>query len=956
MHLILCNERLLFRFGVDRVLLLLAGRLKAAGWKISFVAQRADVDALRRISDGIHVPPAHHVPYPELDRATAQWLKAHRHRLVDGRDGAGGTIALIGGWPFYGCIPVFRECGATVVALDCGAVPVDGMCGEALFVQQRLRELRREYLPEAHAIAPISHFIERTQSRPDAGLSVRVATIHLGADHLDAGDALWTGDAGTKRAAAWPADRQRRRILNLGRWETGNYKNSEAFCRLARGIAARFPDAVFGVLANAADLDVPEDLRDRILPLGHVGDAELAHLMREADLGLSVSLWEGFNLPLAEMQQAGRPALAFDLGAHPEVVAHPRLLCRNEREMLDKAIACLSGDWIAAPDWAAALDAFRKRLNWQNTTQAYVDLLCGLRPHAHPPWPGIVVDASACLRDPANTGVARVVRSLSRKLQDFGEPIFVAWDERLQCYVLPTEDEYRNLGNYGGPDPSPAHYVLRRSPPTRRTRLASAYGNRLRGGWLLQGEIVFEAQGPLRREAARALGLKLAAIFYDAIPVTHPQWVSDRKIRENHAAYMRGLAECDRVLAISPDAGGQLKRFWQESGIRPKAVAETCWIPGELTASPRASTAARPPAPGERLRLLCVSTLEPRKNHRTVLAAVAELSMRHPDLDWQLDLVGNRYAGGDDIVRSVEAAAARDHRIVWHGVVDDATLNRFYVQAHITIYASLVEGYGMPIVESLWHGRPCICHREGVMADLAADGGCRTVDMTNPSALAEAIHALATDASDYGALAEAALQRHIPTWRSYARAVSTRLATHREDRPGQPWPERWQHWLLPASAAIADDPAQLALACLIRAQSLHAGVLVGEHPAWLADLFGAALPQAWQVVEAGTVGGPHRANGLSRLEGPLPETLSALVEELSSADAAARLVVLSAGLVARLRPALEAAPAVRDMLLVIPAGDAALAEANGFGQPAIRLEGYLGYWLGADSREAAASS
>lgn len=937
-HLIVCNERLLFRFGVDRVLLLLARQLAAADWKISFVARNADVDTLRRISGDIHLLPAHSLPYPELDRATAQWLKASRHRLIDRPTAGRRTIALIGGWPFYGCIPVFRECGATVLALDCGAVPTEGMSGEALFVQQRLRELRREYLPEAHAITPISHFIERTQSRPDAGPDVHTATIHLGADHLEGDETLWTRNEGTARTA-WPADRQRGRVLNLGRWETGNYKNSEAFFRLARGIAARFPQTTFAVLANATDLEIPDDLRGRILPLGYIGDTELARTMREADLGLSVSRWEGFNLPLAEMQQAGRPALAFDLGAHPEVVAHPWLLCRDEPEMLDKALACLSGKGIAAPDWAAALDAFRGRLNWENTTRAYLDLLHSLRPRADPPWPRIVVDASACLRDPANTGVARVVRSLSRRLQDFGEPVFVGWDERLECYVLPTEDEYRNLGSYGGPDPSPAHYVLRRSSPMRRTRLASAYGNRLRGGWLLQGEIVFEAQGPQRRSSARSLGLKVAAIFYDAIPVTHPQWVPDQAIRDNHAAYMRGLAECDRVLAISHDACAQLTRFWREAGVRPRAVAKTCWIPGELSAAPRPSVTGSPPVAGMRLRLLCVSTLEPRKNHRTLLAAMAELSTRHPDLDWQLDLVGNRYAGGDDIVRAVEEAAAQDHRIVWHGVVDDAVLNQFYARAHLTIYASRVEGYGMPIVESLWHGRPCICHHEGVMAELAAEGGCLTVDMTNPSALAESIHTLATDESTYRTLAETALQRHIPTWRSYARTVSIQLATH-EESGLEPWPERWQHWLVPASVPIANDPAQLALASLIRARSPCGGVLVGEHPAWMTALLCATLPQAWQVVEAEAVTEPRRENGLSRIEGPLPETLAALVEELSSLDATTPLLVLPAGLVSRLRRWLETAP---EVLLVLPEGDAALASESGLGEPAIRLEGYLGY-------------
>jgi 5-methyltetrahydropteroyltriglutamate--homocysteine methyltransferase len=43
--------------------------------------------------------------------------------------------------------------------------------------------------------------------------------------------------------------------------------------------------------------------------------------MGTVDLGVSVSLWEGFNLPLAEMQWGGRGVLVFDCGAHPEVVA-----------------------------------------------------------------------------------------------------------------------------------------------------------------------------------------------------------------------------------------------------------------------------------------------------------------------------------------------------------------------------------------------------------------------------------------------------------------------------------------------------------------------------------------------------------------------------------------------------------------------------------------------------------
>ena len=58
---------------------------------------------------------------------------------------------------------------------------------------------------------------------------------------------------------------------------------------------------------------------------------------------------------------------------------------------------------------------------------------------------------------------------------------------------------------------------------------------------------------------------------------------------------MRGLAETDRVLPISPDAGKQLQAFWEREGINPHAHVKTCWIPGELTASVRATTPAAAP-------------------------------------------------------------------------------------------------------------------------------------------------------------------------------------------------------------------------------------------------------------------------------------------------------------------------------------------------------------------------
>jgi len=948
MHLIICNERLLFRFGVDRVLLLLAQGLKAAGWHITFVAHRANHDVLSRITDDIHTPPEHRGPYTELDEATAEWLRNNRQLFAGAGHDPAGTVALIGGWPFYASIAVFRQWGIPTVALDCGGVPYDDMTGPARIVQERLRAQRREYLPEARVVTPISHFVARTQSLPDAGYGVDIEMIHLGADHLVGGvdQSLWQNghqaDVGQNgETHEGPS------IINLGRWEVGNYKNSEGLYPIARQILAVHPKARFSVLATAEELDVPDDLKAHILPLGHPSDADLNALMANADLGISVSRWEGFNLPLAEMQQLRRPVLVLNIGAHPEVVATPLQLCNDESDIAAKALQVLAGELLSGAEWDAHLDTFQQTFTWQRTIKAYADLLGGLGAVRDLPVPALIIDTSACLIDTANTGVARVVRSLSRKLQNFGQPLFVTWDESVQAYVLPTEAEYQRLGSYGGPIGNPSHYVLPRSSDTQRLTL-KGLGRRLRNGWLLQSEIVFERQGPARRAAARELGLQVAAIFYDAIPVTHSEWVADISIRNNHAAYMNGLAECDRVLPISPDAGTQLQAHWVREGISPHAEVTTCWIPGELTGSPRATTPAAAPQAGEPLRILCVSTLEPRKNHKTLLAAVARLAADHPELDWQLDMIGNRYAGADDIVEAVRAASAADPRITWHGVVNDEILNDYYAKAHISVYASLVEGYGMPIVESLWHARPCICHNGGVMAELAAEGGCRTVDMTDPAALAEMIRTLAGDRAQYQQLAEEAVVRPILTWRSYARELLRQLASHRPRPQLAPLPRQWQHLLIDAQLEVAPDIGQLALAALFERRPVDCALIIGKQPEWRTALIGHHLPQAWQLV-AGESGDVSSIGQLSRIEAPLHDSLPLLLDELRDNAIRIDLIVLAAAqttdsdLLHSLKTRLDDQSG--DGLLLIEGNDSAkVAEQLGLiTQIAIELPGLTGY-------------
>ncbi|MBI2655703.1 glycosyltransferase family 4 protein [Candidatus Woesearchaeota archaeon] len=69
-----------------------------------------------------------------------------------------------------------------------------------------------------------------------------------------------------------------------------------------------------------------------------VSDKELPNYYAACDLYVTASLWEGFNLPIAEAQACGKKVVAFDIGSHPEVVKNGVLIKKNDIDGFAEAI------------------------------------------------------------------------------------------------------------------------------------------------------------------------------------------------------------------------------------------------------------------------------------------------------------------------------------------------------------------------------------------------------------------------------------------------------------------------------------------------------------------------------------------------------------------------------------------------------------------------------------------
>ena len=72
-----------------------------------------------------------------------------------------------------------------------------------------------------------------------------------------------------------------------------------------------------------------------------MADKELPYYYAACDLYVTASLWEGFNLPVAEAQACGKRAVAFDVCSHPEVVKNGILVKENDNEAFADAVISL---------------------------------------------------------------------------------------------------------------------------------------------------------------------------------------------------------------------------------------------------------------------------------------------------------------------------------------------------------------------------------------------------------------------------------------------------------------------------------------------------------------------------------------------------------------------------------------------------------------------------------------
>jgi glycosyltransferase involved in cell wall biosynthesis len=156
---------------------------------------------------------------------------------------------------------------------------------------------------------------------------------------------------------------------------------------------------------------------------------------------------------------------------------------------------------------------------------------------------------------------------------------------------------------------------------------------------------------------------------------------------------------------------------------------------------------------------LYVSRIEyPTKNHCCLIEAFEIFCNNRRDGDrWQMVFAGADWHGSGNVHLRI-AGSARHRQIITPGFVQGAYLPGLYAGAAGSVFPSLSEGFGIPIIEAMACGTPVIASGDGATGEVLGEAGVQ-VNVTNPEAMACAMQMISTDSSFREALIAGGLRR-----------------------------------------------------------------------------------------------------------------------------------------------------------------------------------------------------
>jgi len=194
----------------------------------------------------------------------------------------------------------------------------------------------------------------------------------------------------------------------------------------------------------------------------------------------------------------------------------------------------------------------------------------------------------------------------------------------------------------------------------------------------------------------------------DLSTVTKPEWHSPAVARAYSHAFDKISTIRPKVSAISKNTADTLRVNF---GYPPELIGVVpLYVPSARGC--QTSKVKTPVGISTKPYVLFVGSLEARKNLVGAVRAfeLSGLSQK----GYNLVIVGGNGHGAEDIRRY----AANVDGVIFSGFLDDSELQATYAGASAFLYPSFLEGFGVPLLEAMAHGVPCVASKTGACPEV----------------------------------------------------------------------------------------------------------------------------------------------------------------------------------------------------------------------------------------------
>lgn len=274
-------------------------------------------------------------------------------------------------------------------------------------------------------------------------------------------------------------------------------------------------------------------------------------------------------------------------------------------------------------------------------------------------------------------------------------------------------------------------------------------------------------------------GVKVAVYVYDIIPITYPQYCHENTtfFFMNYLASF--LQYADIMIVSAESTREQIDKLTDQLGL-PRKKIFVSWLGADFTAKSDQGDIVEKEVKNivkQGKYILCIGTIEPRKNHKLLLDAYDE----------KLANMGINLVFAGKIGWNVEELHQRilEHSKYGHGLyhlsgLNDASIDYLYRNAYVVAFPTFEEGFGLPVIEAIQRNSVLIASDIPVLREVGGEY-CDYFDPNSPTSLIALIEKYLNKPEVYQGKKEK-LKEYVPvTWEQVADSVTKSLLTLKND-------------------------------------------------------------------------------------------------------------------------------------------------------------------------------